>query len=532
MKRFYWLLAGLVFFLLFHVLIDIIALSSVAKIDLVVEPDQNDRLSIYYSSGIAAGGFQEQHSVRSQLLTQGVKSTVSLLLKNRTCRKIRLDPLQEEGTIKIYSIKFLSQFGAPVYYDHERIADSFRPGEGTTISLQDEYVLVQANGPDPQLLLERDLVFPNPIFSYILPLFLSFFCVILCKNLQIQNFAAIRDISNKKPSTNKNIVALDGLRGLAALLVLADHTGFTYFQGLGAIGVWLFFCLSGFLLSIPFVKEPARILDPGYVQHYFARRIKRIVPMYYTVLVVFYLLRGRFGDFFRQAIFIQGDGIFWSIPQEMFFYMILPFILLANIHICRGNTRLIFVFTLALAVVLNQYMTDEYLYVYGNGRRLPLQAGIFCTGVALSYFYHSPYVRFFEQRSRAVLSSAGLFLLIALLLSSDSILDAVFHLNVNYTWEYTGLYGYLAALLLFFTIIKDDTILNKILSILPLRAVGIVGFSFYLLHPTVMDMVKYFSNEITGVTVAGLPLFFVGAIATYLFAAITYSLIERPFLRK
>jgi peptidoglycan/LPS O-acetylase OafA/YrhL len=45
-------------------------------------------------------------------------------------------------------------------------------------------------------------------------------------------------------------------------------------------------------------------------------------------------------------------------------------------------------------------------------------------------------------------------------------------------------------------------------------------------------MVKYFSNEITGVTVAGLPLFFVGAIATYLFAAITYSLIERPFLRK
>ncbi|BDD89160.1 acyltransferase family protein [Desulfofustis limnaeus] len=531
MKLFGWLFPWLGLSLIFHVLIDSIALSSVAKINLVVEPFQDDRLSVYYSLGVSAGRFDQDHSVRSLVLPQGVKSTVELFVNNRIGRKIRFDPMHGEGSIKIYSIRFLSHFGTPVVYDAEHIAAEFIPGKNTTLILQDESVLVQSNGPDPQLLLKRDLVFTNPVFSYILPFFLSFFCVILLKNLQVKNFPAIIDIANKKPSTNRNIDALDGLRGFAAILVLADHTGFKYFQGIGAIGVWLFFCLSGFLLSIPFVREPARILNPGYLQHYFVRRIKRIIPMYYTMLVIFYLMRGRFGDFFRQAIFIQGDGIFWSIPQEIFFYMILPFILLVNIHVFRGNKRLIFFFILALAVLLNQYLTAEHLYVYGNGRRLALQAGIFCTGVALSYFYHSPFVRFLEQRNHTILNSAGLVLLTTLLLSSDPILDAVFHLNINYTWEYNGLYGYLAASLLFFTIIKDDTILNKIMSLFPLRAIGIVGFSFYLLHPTVMDMVKFFSSEIVGLTISGLPLFFVGIMATYFFASITYTLIERPFLR-
>lgn len=66
---------------------------------------------------------------------------------------------------------------------------------------------------------------------------------------------------------------------------------------------------------------------------------------------------------------------------------------------------------------------------------------------------------------------------------------------------------------------------------IPLRAVGIVGFSFYLLHPTFI----VFCNEVTryyfNLDLSPIVRFFlVGAVA-YCFASFTYSYIERPFMK-
>ena len=57
--------------------------------------------------------------------------------------------------------------------------------------------------------------------------------------------------------------SLDGLRGLAALMVFLSHTsneGIYFsssfnFSGIGKSGVFLFFVLSSFLLTYPFVKK-------------------------------------------------------------------------------------------------------------------------------------------------------------------------------------------------------------------------------------------------------------------------------------
>ena len=66
-----------------------------------------------------------------------------------------------------------------------------------------------------------------------------------------------REVSNQKLYVH----ALDGLRGLAVLMVFLSHTSlsghralpFVNFAGTGKMGVFLFFILSSFLLTYPFL---------------------------------------------------------------------------------------------------------------------------------------------------------------------------------------------------------------------------------------------------------------------------------------
>jgi len=159
------------------------------------------------------------------------------------------------------------------------------------------------------------------------------------------------------------LAGLDGLRGLACLLVFFYHLRW-HARGLdgprlelkvGAfdveplltrcdIGVGIFFILSGLLLSLPFwsallAGAPAPKLGP-----YLWRRICRIVPAYYAILIVVYLLQGgtytRNGtlDFLLHATFLHTladfsylgvHWVLWTIGIEFQFYLLLPLIMAA-----------------------------------------------------------------------------------------------------------------------------------------------------------------------------------------------------------
>src|SRR5918998_5491330 len=92
---------------------------------------------------------------------------------------------------------------------------------------------------------------------------------------------------------------LDGLRGLAILLVMAHHltivrsevpfdVGALELLHTGWVGVDLFFVLSGFLITG--ILLDARGSD-RYFASFYARRTLRIFPLYYAVLTIVMILR-------------------------------------------------------------------------------------------------------------------------------------------------------------------------------------------------------------------------------------------------
>src|SRR4051812_27260591 len=129
----------------------------------------------------------------------------------------------------------------------------------------------------------------------------------------------------RPPPGNPRFPAVDGLRALAALMVLVGHTSFlSGFNGRGQVGavlsrfdlgVALFFIISGFLLYRPFVSARMDGRSAPGVLRYGRRRLLRIVPAYWLALTVLAIWPGLGGDVFGHVpvyyLFLQNLRIEW-----------------------------------------------------------------------------------------------------------------------------------------------------------------------------------------------------------------------------
>src|SRR5437773_11061572 len=94
------------------------------------------------------------------------------------------------------------------------------------------------------------------------------------------------EISKKSPIPY--YPSLDGLRGVAIILVLLHHNfdfipNFSY----GWIGVDLFFVLSGFLITEILIATRE---EKNYLPKFYLRRALRIFPLYYLAIILFFLI--------------------------------------------------------------------------------------------------------------------------------------------------------------------------------------------------------------------------------------------------
>jgi peptidoglycan/LPS O-acetylase OafA/YrhL len=192
-----------------------------------------------------------------------------------------------------------------------------------------------------------------------------------------------------------NIPEVDGLRGIASLLVLIHHFWpggpgifhkFAEVAHLGWIGVDLFFVISGFLIAGILLDTDGQA---NYYSAFYARRALRIFPLYYLFLLVLFVVIPLFqkGAYFatafinqsgnplwyfsylgnvREAIIGREPGYFlaplWSLSIEEQFYLTFPFVVAA---LSRRRLRTL-LYGLVIAAPLFRLVTA--LLIPGNER--------------------------------------------------------------------------------------------------------------------------------------------------------------------
>ncbi|MCK5515432.1 MAG: acyltransferase [Desulfobulbaceae bacterium] len=527
---FSFILLSVIFFSL--VSLSKMILPGASRVTITVLSDHAEKLQLFYWNGVTKGKFWEKYSVRAKEIKKDKRQKIIFSLKDHTVNRVRLDLGTHSGVFKIYQLVVYSHFAKTVVYSPADIYRIFLPGQdGTQLSLKEDYVEVIVQSHDPYLVSTEPLN-SNLFLLYCVPLFVSVLIFLVLKNINFSLFPAFCDIGNKKPSSGMNVYALDGLRGVAAVMVVADHS-WGRFTGQGAGGVWLFMSLSGFLLARPFIRQPKQALSLQYWSDFFLRRIRRIVPAYYVYIIVIYVLTFRSDEAIRHFLFLQGSGHLWVVPQEVLFYLLTPIIMVANVLFFRNRIWVV-IFSLTLLMVLANAMLDKNIIaLYGmTYKGLRPFIGVFLAGMIASYLYYGIYEPFKKSHSdnyriRMGFTVLGLALLLFFLLGSTGRLWGGHRVYAQIYFEW---FGVAAGALLFIIVAADRTPLNRILSSLPLRAIGVVSFSLYLFHPLVLNILHKALPYYCGYSFVGFPIFFVTLCVSYLVACIMYTYIERPFL--
>ncbi len=203
------------------------------------------------------------------------------------------------------------------------------------------------------------------------------------------------DALSRKPfGTKPPLMKLEGIqiiRALAANLVVVDHSLLTTKTAypqlawiMGAVGVWLFFVVSGLIMHHTTVHEVRGIES---ARLFLVRRVVRIVPLYWLftfLLIIQAFFHGRFFkvewivksllfvpyiDAERQLHPIVQQG--WTLNYEMLFYLIFAGSLLLS-----QRAGLIFIAAVLMALSIGTFLslpipfsawTDPVVLLFGVG---------------------------------------------------------------------------------------------------------------------------------------------------------------------
>jgi peptidoglycan/LPS O-acetylase OafA/YrhL len=162
----------------------------------------------------------------------------------------------------------------------------------------------------------------------------------------------------------QRIPALDGLRGVAILLVLISH--YLLIGGGGPAGVGLFFVLSGFLITTLLLEE-IRTTGTVSLRRFYTRRFRRLFPALAGLLVIYLLvqaaqganelprviLTGFYASNFIDAFTPSGLGgalaPLWSLALEEQFYLVWPCLL---VLLMKTRRPMVVITGMFLAVLL------------------------------------------------------------------------------------------------------------------------------------------------------------------------------------
>ena len=329
---------------------------------------------------------------------------------------------------------------------------------------------------------------------------------------------------------------LDGLRGLAILLVIVGHA--TPWLPGGWLGVDLFFVLSGFLITTLLLEEWATTSSIS-LRSFYARRALRLLPALFAFLaaygIVVLLLAeksvmfrtrgalavvGYFSNWviaFRPMEFPRELAHLWSLSVEEQFYLVWPFLVV--LVLMRGGShrsvrRMLVAFIAAVALwrgVLIMRGAGEIRLYFGTDVRID---ELFLGCLLAVAFNRTGLVA-----TPVAAGTAGLAFLL---------LMSVFDPLPDVWWSFAvGIpaIAVAAAALLGTVLSPRDSVLKRLLSHRSIVFLGLISYPVYLWH-TPINALATFQLEMTG------PLRYSAVVAASVVAGVgSYYLIESPFLR-
>ena len=338
---------------------------------------------------------------------------------------------------------------------------------------------------------------------------------------------------------------LDGLRGVAVILVIIFHSGLGWLPG-GFLGVSVFFTLSGFLITSLLINERE---NSGRInlKAFWGRRLRRLAPASLVVIAGVVGLASWLSTSI-EASRIKGDAIsatlyfsnwrfiysghsygelfaspsplqhLWSLSIEEQLYVIVPVVIagLFALGLRRRAIGIVFLIAVAGSTIATMFTNSHELIYYGTHTR----AAELLLGSALACLFGQRIEKLAVNKAKSLSTLYIVPIVGVVVLSRFSSVDS--------PWVYSGALTAFAgvSVICLIAAIQAGPV-RSILSSSPLVRVGEVSYGLYLIH---WPVIVWLNSE--RVDLQPTALFGVQVIVTVILTVASYWLIEQPIRRR
>ena len=365
------------------------------------------------------------------------------------------------------------------------------------------------------------------------------------------------------------VASLTGLRGIAALFVFVFHYGhfnpgirldlsvpligkaLQFPFGFGFAGVDLFFVLSGFLLTLPFARATLSGLPQQSLSQYYKRRLLRVFPAYYAQLAIILMAGAWFitwkplnGTSLLAHLFMFFNigwspvhpvvGLWWTLPVELSFYLLLPFI---ATYLRPGRWIFILLGGIVLSLLYRQWCADHFASapagaVFLAASHLPGALPEFLLGASAALV-----VQWLDFRSikRPVGWLPDCLFLTGVVLAGAWFWAVILpYGSVFWSGHWSMIIAPVAVGLPLSLIVLGLYLGSRIGTLLfanPLvYFLGLISYSLYLWHFVILQQAEIVFGE-TYTALHDLPKFLFSTLLVVLVSTASYYIFERPFIR-
>ncbi|RAR75623.1 acyltransferase family protein [Flavobacterium aciduliphilum] len=347
---------------------------------------------------------------------------------------------------------------------------------------------------------------------------------------------------------------LNGLRGIAALLVIISHielnksyfnisNSFQKVKDLGWLGVSLFFVLSGFLITYLLLKEKQK---NGFIslKKFYLRRIYRIWPLYYFIMILSLVVLPNFEVFHipnlkldiesPTRLFVMiGCFVFfltnvlisiklipfatqtWSIGTEEQFYLIWPLLISKCQRLKPIFISIVLGYNLVLLVLQYRVFSNFRYFELLNSFVHFFQLDCLTLGALGAYLYYCKSV-IVEKVTHLYVFFCTLVLVV---------ISVFYSFNLGF---FKATYYAILFIILILNLINHPK-LAQLLEAKPINYLGKISYGLYMYHQIIIVFVLNSLSKTIGYHFFVLYFFTFGL--SIFVASLSYQFLELPFLK-